>query len=36
MIQMIETVRQLEAYQKIIQSIDEIDDQSVNNLGRVA
>lgn len=36
MIQMIETVRQLEAYQKIIQSIDEVDDQSVNNLGRVA
>lgn len=36
MIQMIETVRQLEAYQKIIQSIDEVDDQSVNSLGRVA
>jgi flagellar basal-body rod protein FlgG len=36
MTQMIETVRQLEAYQKIIQSIDEADDQSVNNLGRVA
>jgi len=36
MTQMIETVRQLEAYQKIIQSIDEVDDQSVNNLGRVA
>ena len=36
MTQMIETVRQLEAYQKIIQSIDEVDDQSVNSLGRVA
>ncbi len=36
MTQMIETLRQLEAYQKIIQSIDEADDQSVNNLGRVA
>jgi flagellar basal-body rod protein FlgG len=36
MIQMIETVRQLEAYQKIIQSIDEADDQSVNSLARVA
>ena len=36
MTQMIETVRQLEAYQKIIQSIDEADEQSVNNLGRVA
>ena len=36
MTRMIETVRTLEAYQKIIQSIDEADDQSVNNLGRVA
>jgi flagellar basal-body rod protein FlgF len=36
MTQMIETVRQLEAYQKVIQSIDEVDDQSVNSLGRVA
>jgi len=36
MTKMIETVRQLEAYQKIIQSIDEVDDQSVNSLGRVA
>ena len=36
MTQMIETVRQLEAYQKVIQSIDEADDQSVNNLARVA
>ncbi len=36
MTKMIETVRQLEAYQKIIQSIDEADDQSVNSLGRVA
>ena len=36
MTQMIETVRQLEAYQKIIQSIDEADEQSVNSLGRVA
>ena len=36
MTQMIETVRQLEAYQKVIQSIDEADDQSVNSLGRVA
>lgn len=36
MTQMIETLRTLEAYQKIIQSIDEADDQSVNNLARVA
>lgn len=36
MIQMIETVRMLEAYQKIIQSIDEADDQSVNSLARIA
>jgi flagellar basal-body rod protein FlgG len=36
MTQMIETVRLLEAYQKIIQSIDEADDQSVNSLARVA
>jgi len=36
MTQMIETVRQLEAYQKIIQSIDEADDQSVNSLAQVA
>ncbi len=36
MTQMIETVRMLEAYQKIIQSIDEADDQSVNSLARVA
>ncbi len=36
MTQMIETVRTLEAYQKIIQSIDEADDQSINNLARVA
>lgn len=36
MIKMIETVRMLEAYQKIIQAIDEADDQSVNSLARVA
>jgi flagellar basal-body rod protein FlgF len=36
MTQMIETVRLLEAYQKIIQSIDEADDQSVNSLAQVA
>lgn len=36
MTKMIETVRMLEAYQKIIQSIDEADDQSVNSLARVA
>jgi flagellar basal-body rod protein FlgG len=36
MTQMIETVRQLEAYQKVIQSIDEADNQSVNSLARVA
>ena len=36
MTQMIETVRQLEAYQKVIQSIDEADDQSVNRLAQVA
>jgi flagellar basal-body rod protein FlgG len=36
MTQMIETVRQLEAYQKLIQSIDEADDQSVNSLAQVA
>jgi flagellar basal-body rod protein FlgG len=35
MTQMIETLRLFEAYQKIIQSIDEADDQSVNNLARV-
>ncbi|MDH5762479.1 MAG: flagellar basal-body rod protein FlgF [Nitrospinota bacterium] len=36
MIHMMEAVRTLEAYQKIIQSIDEADDQSVNNLARIA
>ncbi|NIY14954.1 MAG: flagellar basal-body rod protein FlgF [Nitrospinaceae bacterium] len=36
MTKLIETVRTLEAYQKIIQSIDEADDQSVNSLARVA
>ncbi len=35
MTQMMDTVRTLEAYQKVIQSIDEVDDQSVNNLARV-
>ena len=36
MTRMIETVRTLEAYQKVIQSFDEADEQSVNNLARVA
>lgn len=36
MIKMIETVRVFEAYQKIIQAIDEADTQSVNNIARVA
>ena len=36
MIAMIESVRLFEAYQKLIQSIDEADNQSVNNIARVA
>ncbi len=35
MTQMIITLRAFEAYQKVIQSIDEADDQVVNSLGRV-
>ena len=36
MVAMIESVRLFEAYQKLIQSIDEADNQSVNTIGRVA
>ena len=36
MIDMIATLRAFEAYQKIIQSIDEADEQVVNTVGRVA
>ena len=33
---MIATLRAFEAYQKVIQSIDEADDLSVNSIGRLA
>jgi len=36
MTEMIVTLRAFEAYQKIIQSIDQADDQAVNSIGRVA
>lgn len=36
MVNMITTLRAFEAYQKIIQSIDEADEQVVNTVGRVA
>ena len=36
MVAMIESVRMFEAYQKLIQSIDEADNQSVNTIARVA
>jgi flagellar basal-body rod protein FlgG len=36
MTRMIETLRMFEAYQRMIQSIDEADGQSVNNIARVA
>lgn len=36
MTEMITTLRAFEAYQKIIQSIDQADDQAVNSIGRVA
>ena len=36
MIRMIETVRTFEAYQKIIQSIDEADSQAINSIARLA
>lgn len=36
MIKMIETVRVFEAYQKIIQIIDEADNQSISNISQVA
>ncbi|CCQ89889.1 putative Flagellar basal-body rod protein flgG [Nitrospina gracilis 3/211] len=36
MTKMIQTVRTFEAYQKIIQSIDEADQQSVNSIARLA
>ena len=36
MVAMIASVRLFEAYQKLIQSIDEADNQSVNNIARVA
>ena len=35
MTEMISTVRMFETYQKMIQSIDSMDDQSVNTIGRV-
>jgi len=35
MTNMITAIRGFEAYQKVIQSIDEADDQSVNSIGRV-
>ncbi len=36
MTEMITTLRAFEAYQKMIQSIDQADDQAVNSIGRVA
>lgn len=36
MIKMIETVRLFEAYQKVIQAIDEADNQSIRNISQVA
>ena len=35
MTKMIETVRAFEAYQKVIQTIDGVDERSVNSLGRI-
>ena len=35
MTNMITAIRGFEAYQKVIQSIDEADDQAVNSIGRV-
>jgi len=35
MTKMITTIRAFEAYQKVIQSLDEADDQAVNSIGRV-
>jgi len=35
MTNMISTLRLFETYQKMIQSIDNMDDQAVNSIGRV-
>ena len=35
MTKMITAIRGFEAYQKVIQTIDEADDQAVNSIGRV-
>ncbi len=35
MTKMIETVRAFETYQKVIQTIDQVDERSVNSLGRI-
>ena len=35
MTKMITTIRAFEAYQKVIQTLDEADDQAVNSIGRV-
>jgi len=35
MTNMITAIRAFEAYQKVIQTIDEADDQAVNSIGRV-
>ena len=35
MTNMITAIRAFEAYQKVIQSLDEADDQAVNSIGRV-
>ena len=35
MTQMMSTMRAFEAYQKVIQAIDGLDDQAANNLGRI-
>ena len=35
MTKMIETVRAFESYQKVIQTIDQVDERSVNSLGRI-
>ena len=35
MTNMITAIRAFEAYQKVIQTLDEADDQAVNSIGRV-
>ena len=35
MVKMIDTVRSFEAYQKMIQTIDQLDERSVNSIGRI-